>query len=225
MDPDSSKTVLVVDDDRLTRTLVSHALTATRICSVVAAEDGEEAMEVLRTMPVDLVVTDLQMPRMGGFQLLAHLTTQYPAVPAIVISGFLDDSKRAQAGELGALNVLSKPIKPEELQEWVKALLQVPPGARFTQMNILTLVTLIHWEGKTCTLTVQSRGRVGMLYMLAGTLIHASYKSREGLDVAHEILSWERPDVTMIETCKVLPSMEVSMDDFLDEARSRMQSN
>ncbi len=224
MESNAPKVVLVVDDDRLTRTLVSRALTATRECTVIGAGDGQEALEVLRTMPVDLVVTDLQMPRMGGFQLLAHLTTQYPAVPAIVISGVLDDSKREQAGELGALNVLPKPINPEELQNWVKALLKIQPDARFTQMNILTLVTLIHWEGKTCTLTVQSRGRVGMLYILAGSLIHATYKSREGIEVAYEILGWERPDVTMMDTCKVLPSIEETMDTFLEEARTRMQA-
>ncbi|HJU84164.1 MAG TPA: response regulator [Holophagaceae bacterium] len=225
MDPNPTKTVLVVDDDRVTRTLVSRTLTATRLCSVVSAGDGEEALEVLRTMPVDLLVTDLQMPRMGGFQLLAHLTTEFPAIPALVISGVLDDSKREKAGEMGAMKILAKPLRAEELQECVKTMLQREPDARFMQMNVLSLLTLIHWEDKTCTLTVQSRGRLGMLYLQSGRLIHATYKNREGRDVAFEILAWERPDVTMMETCKVLPSIEDPMDRFLEEARSRIQAN
>ena len=224
MERDALKTVLVVDDDRVTRTLVSRSLTATKVCGVVTASDGQEAVEILRTMPVDLLVTDLQMPRMGGFQLLAYLSTQYPAVPAIVISGVLDEVKREKAGELGALHVLAKPIQIPELQASVKALLQLKPDGRFPHTNLLNLLTLIYWESKTCTLTVQSRGRVGMLYLLDGRLIHAAYKAREGRDVAFEILNWERPDITMMETCKVAPSMEDPMPDFLRDARQRLES-
>ncbi len=130
-----------------------------------------------------------------------------------------------KAGELGALQVMAKPVQAEALQEAVKAMLQREPDARFSQMNILSLLTLIHWESKTCTLTVQSRGRIGMLYLLGGRLIHATYKNREGREVAFEILGWERPDVAMMETCKVLPSIDDDMDRLLEEARSRTQAN
>ena len=57
---------------------------------LITASNGLEAVEALRDHAVDLLVTDLEMPLMGGFQLLAHVASRYPSVPVLLLRGVLD---------------------------------------------------------------------------------------------------------------------------------------
>jgi len=76
------KHVLIVDDEKpfllsLTDGLASYAKDFT----VVTAMNGKEAVTILDSTGVDLVVTDLRMPKMDGFELLAHISSNYPDIP------------------------------------------------------------------------------------------------------------------------------------------------
>lgn len=83
--------LLVVDDDEAIRELLSAMLTE-KGYETAAAEDGLQALELLPQFRPDLVVTDLRMPRMSGFELLKIVREQFPRVPVIVVSGeFLPD--------------------------------------------------------------------------------------------------------------------------------------
>lgn len=162
---------------------------------------------------------------MGGFQLLAHVTSRYPAVPVLVLSGVLDDEKRGRVRELGALRVLAKPPETDSLRAAVEALLHRAPDGLFRGMNLLTLMTLVFWEGKTCTLTVHGQnGASGMLYLQDGHLIHATCGAREDAEAAQEILAWERADVTMMEACAIERTFHQPMEAFILEAKARHQS-
>ena len=219
----AAKTILAVDDDRLTLLVVQRSLEGPER-KVLTASNGLEAVEALRDHAVDLLVTDLEMPLMGGFQLLAHVTSRYPAVPVLVLSGVLDDEKRGKVRELGALRVLSKPPETETLRSSVEALLHRAPDGRFRGMNLLTLMSLVFWEGKTCTLTVRAGEPIGMLYFQDGHLIHATCGAKEDAEAAFDILGWERADVTMMEACKVGRTFEQPMEAFLIEAKARIQA-
>ena len=82
--------ILLVDDDRTFLTMLEREL---RDCNnnfcILTAENGERALKVLESAHVDLVVTDLHMPVMNGFELISHMKKKYPNTPVIVISGFL----------------------------------------------------------------------------------------------------------------------------------------
>ncbi|HTL98112.1 MAG TPA: response regulator [Holophagaceae bacterium] len=219
----AAKTILAVDDDRLTLLVVQRSLEGPER-KVLTASNGLEAVEVLRDHAVDLLVTDLEMPLMGGFQLLTHAASRYPAVPVLVLSGVLDEDKRGKVRELGALRVLSKPPEAESLRSGVEALLHRPPDGRFRGMNLLTLLTLVFWEGKTCTLTARgANGSSGMLYIQDGHLIHAACGAKEDAEAAFEILAWDRADVTMMESCKIERTFQRPMEAFLLEAKARLQ--
>ncbi|HET8901980.1 MAG TPA: response regulator [Holophagaceae bacterium] len=222
-EPPAPKVILAVDDDRLTLTVVRRSLEGPER-KVLTASNGLEAVEVLRDQAVDLLVTDLDMPLMGGFQLLAHVTSRYPAVPVLVLSGVLDDEKRGKVRELGAMRVLAKPPEPEPLRAAVEALLHRAPDGLFRGMNLLTLLTLVFWEAKTCTLTIHGQnGSSGMLYIQDGQLIHATCSAKEDAEAAAEILGWERADVTMMEACKIGRTFQQPMEAFLLEWKARLQ--
>ncbi|MDA8034234.1 MAG: response regulator, partial [Actinomycetota bacterium] len=79
--------VLVVDDSVVVRRVVQDVLQAERDFEVVAtAVDGEAALEVLERLPVDVVILDVEMPRLDGLETLRRLRPRWPSLPVIMFS-------------------------------------------------------------------------------------------------------------------------------------------
>jgi CheY-like chemotaxis protein len=108
--------VLVVDDSTSVRKVLERLL-STRGLVVTTSETAEQGLEALRHSTPDLVIADVVMPGMSGFELCQMLklskTTQ--AVPVILISGIINEGVVAQAQQAGAFDVVSKPFTPEDL--------------------------------------------------------------------------------------------------------------
>ncbi len=105
------KKILLVDDDLVFRELLKQAL-ENEGYQVIAAEDGVMAMMALDTDSVDLILLDLMMPRMNGFDLLLAREDQ---APVIVISAIDNEEERIKGYELGADDFLTKPFSMKEL--------------------------------------------------------------------------------------------------------------
>lgn len=110
--------ILLVDDDRLLLTTLSRFLTLQRPeWEVVTALDGIEAMRILRSEPVAVLVTDIQMPGLGGMALLG-LVREDPALahlPLLLMTGHSEATTMRQGMSSGADDYLFKPFAPEEL--------------------------------------------------------------------------------------------------------------
>ncbi len=113
--------VLVVDDDMAVLELVVGALVAFGH-QVQAATDGVAARELLDRERVDVLVTDLQMPRMDGLALLAHVGSAARRIPVIVVSGSWTQEQRLQALGLGAARVYAKPADLAQIARDVEEL-------------------------------------------------------------------------------------------------------
>ena len=86
--------VLIVDDDpNQVRVLARVVSLRQPGLSVVTAHSGSEAVELLRSMPIDLVLTDLQMPDMNGFELVAWLLSHQPHVQVFTMTGQISGSR------------------------------------------------------------------------------------------------------------------------------------
>lgn len=107
--------VLIVDDSLSVRKALERLL-ASRM-QVMLANSAEEGMMALNQDRPDLVIADVIMPGLSGFELCALLkqTPAYQDIPVLLISGIVDDQVRQQAQAVGAAGVLSKPFTPEEL--------------------------------------------------------------------------------------------------------------
>ncbi len=112
-----SKCVMVVDDSVAIRKFVMFALRAQGL-TVVTAQDGMEALEKLAHTPVDLVVTDLNMPKLDGFGLVRAIRAdrEYAELPVIILSSLADDRDKAEGFRLGANSYLVKPFDQKRIQ-------------------------------------------------------------------------------------------------------------
>src|SRR5215218_9224109 len=125
------KTVLVVEDEagiaRLIRDYLEQAGFAVRV-----ATDGESALQYARSIPIDLVVLDLGLPGIGGFDITRALR-RTSSIPIIVVTARGDETDRIVGLELGADDYVVKPFSPKELVARVRAVLRrveakdVPP--------------------------------------------------------------------------------------------------
>ena len=108
----SSGRILIVDDDDRQRTALAAMLSDDHFETQVAS-DGQEALERLTTFNADVIVSDLVMPRMDGFELLRHLHEHGDLTPAIVLTGFGSMEKALSAvHDLKAFWFLEKPVEP-----------------------------------------------------------------------------------------------------------------
>ena len=119
---ESGLKALVVDDSMTARRHISKILKANGFV-VVEAGDGLEAIETLHRTSFDLVVTDLDMPRLGGLELLADIRNgKYCDAPAIVVSSRDDAGFRQQAMEYGACDFINKPVTKQYFQQQLEKL-------------------------------------------------------------------------------------------------------
>jgi adenylate cyclase len=120
-----SARLLVVDDNKVNRLLLSRSLEQ-QGHRVATAENGRIALEMLRREPFDLVLLDMEMPEMDGFQVLEHLVkdTQLRDLPVIVTSSLEGIDHVVRCIELGAEDYLPKPVNPVLLRARIGASLE-----------------------------------------------------------------------------------------------------
>jgi DNA-binding NtrC family response regulator len=108
------KRLLVVDDEAGMRDMLRWSLEASEY-EVITARDGEEAAALILAGGVDLVITDITMPRLGGFGLLRIAAGTEPRTPVIVMTGFGTVEMAVHAMRLGASDFLLKPFDERRL--------------------------------------------------------------------------------------------------------------
>ena len=123
MNLEQNSCILIVDDEAVIREYFFLKLKREGYY-VVRAENGNDALSQLKKEQVDLVLTDLEMPEMDGFELLEKLSIHHPAVPAIVISALSGPENITRAIQRGAINFLPKPVNSDLLTIIVKKGLQ-----------------------------------------------------------------------------------------------------
>jgi adenylate cyclase len=113
-------TILVVDDDADIRTLI-QAVLETAGHDVTLASEGQEAVNKLRRRPYDLVVLDIMMPNMSGYEVLEQIRAMpsRAATPVVVVTAKHDPSGVMREVKGGAVDHLAKPFLPDELEEVV----------------------------------------------------------------------------------------------------------
>lgn len=103
------QTILIIDDDPFILDVLTEFLTE-KSWTVVTASDGRSGLEVFATRRADLILCDLNMPGLGGLEVLAEVKRQSPLTPFVVVSGTADVETAVEALKLGAWDYVLKPL-------------------------------------------------------------------------------------------------------------------
>jgi two-component system response regulator HydG len=118
MPPESPKAapprILIVDDDPGQRSLLDSFLTSQAFNTVIA-DSGERALEILRSQPVDMMISDVRMPGISGLETLRRARAEHAALPILLVTAYTDIRDAVGAIRDGAVDYLAKPIDLDQL--------------------------------------------------------------------------------------------------------------
>jgi nitrogen regulation protein NR(I) len=181
------KQVLIVDDEPNLRKILSAQLSRDGY-DVLTAEDGEQGLQLLRDNHIDLVITDLKMPKVDGMQLLREALGEDPELPVVMITAHGTIDTAVEALKTGAFDYLTKPFDKDEVRQIVQKALKTrelrgeeatptgtAPGARFgiigTSPGITDLYAVLERVADTPT-TVLITGESGTGKELVARALH-----------------------------------------------------
>ena len=199
------KNVLLVDDDHEMLLALKEGFMKYRDSfSVQLASDGLKAVESLKKSVISLVVTDLKMPGMDGFELLAHIMEYYPDIPVIIITGYSTPEMEHLAREGGAVGYIAKPFLIENLARQIMATLRKESeGGTLHNVSSGMFLQLVGMEQKTCTIRLDDKftGKKGILFFHEGELLDARVNELQGEEAAYEIFSWDQVNLSIQNGC------------------------
>ncbi|MBI4510823.1 MAG: response regulator [Deltaproteobacteria bacterium] len=225
--------ILVVDDDAWILRMVTTVL-AKRGHEVVTACDGDDALERLKELRPDLIITDVMMPKLDGWSFVKQVRTrpELAFVPVVFLTALGSDEDRIKGFRLGADDYLPKPFRFEELdlrvtnalkrrhqiESTARAQIQAEeitrgPGFHGTidQLGLSSVLTLLEMERKSGVLVLSrpSSSEIGRLFIRDGRVASARYDGKASPtneQVVYELLGWS-------EGRFEFSSLEVEMED------------
>ncbi len=119
--------VLVVDDESVTRRVVTHALKTLDI-EVIGAEDGYQALELAQTHSPVMAIVDINLPDMDGFEVMSRLKSlpHIQDIPVIIFTARNQEGDESAAQKAGAAGFLYKPFSTQELRDLIRQ--HLPPA-------------------------------------------------------------------------------------------------
>ncbi len=192
------KHVLIVDDEKKFLLSLTQGL-ANRLPNhtILTAHDGLAALAILDNTPVDLLITDLKMPEMDGFELLVAVKERFPHLPVIVMTAFGTREIEEQLDQLGSIQYLEKPTDLEIMTAKIKEALNGRAKGFVEGITLPTFAQLIALEKKTCSLKVTAHEQNGTLFFIEGALVDARSGALMGDAAAFDIFSWEEVGIEM----------------------------
>ena len=219
--------VLMVDDDSGLITMMKTGLKPfADSFELVTAGDGKEALEELNKGKFALVVTDLMMPIMDGFQLLAHMMEKYPFTPRMVMSSIQTSESRGLEDNSGIEGFLVKPVTPKEVGAKIIQTLDnlKDKTGSVKGISLMSFVQLMEMEQKNCILqaTHSDTGERGFLFFRDGQIIDAKTDHKHGIDATYRILTWSNVQISIRDGNPQMPDVvRTPMQTLIMEAAYR----
>ncbi|MCP4214627.1 MAG: response regulator, partial [bacterium] len=215
--------ILIVDDDHTFLLSVSEGLRSHDAAfNVLTAENGKEALTALKSTSIDLVVTDIKMPEMGGFELLAYMSKYFKGIPIIVITAFGTPEIEKSLQGMNAVQYLEKPLDFNVLVDMIYDGLKAGAGGYIKGISLPSILQVIVMEKENCSLTIRSRAGEGRLYFENGALLDAATGDKVGTDAALEIVIWKDVEIEIDKKCsRCTPTIDKSLDYIIIEGHRR----
>lgn len=206
--------VLIAEDDRihlmrLTNGLGKHA----NRFEVVPAKDGQEAIDILQKQRIDVLVTDIQMPRIDGLVLLAYVSEHHSKIPCFVMSAYGTPEMKAKLPK-DLLQFFAKPFEIEDLARAIIEVLERDTALEGLQaISVESFLHMIMMEQASCIFEIKSPGKpTGLLYFENGVLLDAECGDLSGEAAALELIPRKQASFGL----KFYPAESVNQRIFAD---------
>lgn len=197
--------VLIVDDDHAWLRLIQAELEEyTDSFSVVTVDGGQAALDILKEDHISLIVSDLRMPGMDGYDLLSRILKVYPDIPVFIVTAYDKPKTSDVVFKSGAAGYMKKPFSGEELAgEVINTLNKTSEGGSLHNVSLDTFLQLIEMEQQTCTLRIinKKQRKGGVIFFRDGDIMNARIGDQHGKGAAYEILSWSRVSLSIEHDC------------------------
>ncbi len=201
----SIKRVLIVDNNEELLISLKEGLAKYRSqFSVILANDGEKALEILKRESVSIVISDVKMPKMNGLELLSNITNDYPDIPVIIITAYGREELEWMARKSGAVAFISKPFSVSDVSNKLLTLLKKESdGGIIKSISAGVFMQLAEMEEMTCTIRIHTdtSDTVGVVFFRDGHLLDARYGSMMGEDAIFTILALEQTQIRIQNSC------------------------
>ena len=191
----SNKTVLIVDDN--TSFLKVFTLKIARLYPegrFLTAESGQKALSLIETYDIDLLITDVYMPKMHGFDLLLKATKMRPQLQVIMMTAYYSERLHDKAFQYGSLAYIEKPFKVEQMLDLIVKTFEM--GKRkFTGdirgIEVSDIIQLNCMARLDNAVFFDSDSGNGVIYFERGEIIHAACNGREGEEALRTIVGFD----------------------------------
>jgi len=199
------KCVLIVDDEEPFLLSLSDGLSVySKDFHVLTALNGRKAVDVLKSTTVGLVVTDLKMPEMNGFELLAFMSRNCSDIPVIVMTAYGTPETEGKLRNMGASRYLEKPLDINVLAKSISdALADGSSGISGQGISIASFLQLIEMENTTCTIKINTDASAGYIYFEDGEVMDAKTGVLRGKAALLDIINWDNAEIDVKFICEI----------------------
>jgi CheY-like chemotaxis protein len=191
---------------------------------VMIANNGKEAINILKDHAIDLVISDIRMPDINGLDLLVKIKKDYPQTKVIIMTAYGSSDVQKEANRRGSLYYVEKPFEISDIRKIIIDLINKKKGFRgkvygvqltdIIQMNCLSRITT--------ALVITKDGEKGAIYLNEGEVIHAECGEQKGADAFYQILSWQEGEfLSNVGTTPPIQTIYESWEHLLIDAMRR----
>ena len=221
----SLKKVLIVDDEETLTWSMARSLSRDKDkYEVVIANNGRDALNLLKKNKVDLVISDIRMPDINGLDLLVNIKKEYPQTKVIIMTAYGSSDVQKEANRRGSLYYVEKPFEISDIRKIIIDLIGRKKGFRgkVFGLQLTDIIQMNCLNRLTTALIITRDGERGVIYLNEGEIIHAECGEEKGTDAFYKILSWQEGEfVSNIGATPPVQTIYQNWEHLLVEAMRR----
>jgi DNA-binding response OmpR family regulator len=221
----SLKRVLIVDDEETLTWSMARSLSKDKDkYEVIIANNGKEALDLLKKNPIDLVISDIKMPDINGLDLLVKIKKEYPQTRVIIMTAYGSFDVQKEANRRGSLYYIEKPFEISDIRKIIIDLIGKKKGFRgkVFGLQLTDIIQMNCLSRLTTALIVTRDGERGIIYLNEGEIVHAECGEQKGTDAFYKILGWQEGEfVSNIGATSPLQTIYQNWEHLLVEAMRR----
>ncbi|MFN8671690.1 MAG: response regulator [Candidatus Sericytochromatia bacterium] len=224
----SVKKILLIEDDLLIQKLMRELLKKHGF-DTISTSSAIDAMEILNKEKFDIVITDINMPDMNGFELLLWMNKNNINSKLIAITSILSDKMKENFLKNGAIKYLTKPVNFDNLVKIIESIYKEGFSSQVDNLELFDYLKIeaLSKKNKLVSIKPNLSNETAYIFFKNGNIINAEYKNKKGLEAFNEIIlikggniqeeAWKEPDNITIS--QPLESLLINSATILDEIK------